>query len=174
MRRLMLILIVVFSFLIVAFGALQIRHYSLYGHFFPLGLHADVTVSDGDASAHLTNFGLFAKKVEQCEFLSDAGAHGVSIPYRLEQLDKGTENWKTLFDTAGVYCRPYPLLIAQPRVVSKRLWPGQTISTQSRATAAGENLRNETMRFVIEAAGREFPTGPYMILEVEQGLPHSP
>jgi len=49
--------------------------------------------------------------------------------------------------------------------VDKRLWPGQTLSIGSEATAARGKLKGETMRFVIEANGREFPTGPYMIFE---------
>jgi len=183
MRPVTLTLVAVFSFLVLALGALQIHHHSQYGHFVSLGLHADVTVSDGDTGipgitqlidAHLTNFGLFPATIERCEFVSDAGAHGVSVPYRLEQLDTGTHSWKTLFDTAGTYCRPYPLGIAQSKLVDKRLWPGQTLSIGSEATAARGKLKGEMVRFVIEADGREFPTGPYMIIEVGRGLPRSP
>jgi hypothetical protein len=77
-----------------AIGVLEVCHRSQYGHFVSYGLHADVTVSEGDTGipgitqlidAHLTNFGLFPETVDRCEFVSDAGAHGVSVGYRLEQ-----------------------------------------------------------------------------------------
>ena len=179
-RPLSLSLVAVFSILVLAIGVLEIRHHSEYGHFVGYGLHADVTVSEGDTGipgltqlidAHLTNFGFFPETVERCELVSDAGAHGVSVAYRLEQLDTGTHGWKTLFDTAESYCRPYPLGIAQSKLVTKRLWPGQTLSIGSEATAARGKLKGETMRFVIEANGRQFPTGPYMIIEVAKDFP---
>lgn len=134
-----------------------------------------MTVSEGDAGtpgitpmldAHLTNIGLFPETIETCEFVSDTGTHVVSVAYRLERLDTGTHTWKTLLDTAGSYCRPYPLAIAQSKLVDTRLWPGQALSIGSEATAARGELKGEQMRFVIEANGREFPTGPYMIIEV--------
>lgn len=97
-RPLSLSLVAVFSILVLAIGVLEIRHHSQYGHFVGYGLHADVTVSEGDTGipgvtqlidAHLTNFGLLPETIERCEFVSDAGAHGVSVAYRLEQLRYG-------------------------------------------------------------------------------------
>jgi hypothetical protein len=175
-------LIAVFSILVLALGVLEIRHHSQYGHFVPYGLHADVTVSEGETGmpgitrmfdAHLTSFSVFPETIERCEFVSDAGAHGASVAYRLEQLDTGAHRWKTLFDTAGSYCRPYPLGSAQSKLVDKRLWPGQTLSIGSEAPAARGKLKGKTMRFVIEANGRKFPTGPYMIIEVGRDFSRS-
>jgi hypothetical protein len=149
MRPASVALFAALSVLVLAIAALQIHHHLQYGHFVPYGLHADVTVFESDTGipgiaqmfdAHLTNFGLFPETIERCEFVSDAGAHGVSVAYRLEQLKKGTRSWKTLFNTAGSYCRPYPLGIAQSKLVDKRLWPGQTLSIESEATAARGNL----------------------------------
>jgi hypothetical protein len=153
---------------------LEIRHHWKYGHFVPLGMHADVTDFKGDIGdgttiffdAHLTNFGLFPQEVERCEFVSDAGAHEVSVAYRLEHLDTATHDWRTLFDSAKNFCHPYPLAIAQSKLVKRALWTGQTLSTGAEATAARAMLKGETMRFVIEANGREFPTGRFMIVEV--------
>lgn len=160
----------------VVFGliALEVHHHWEYGHFVPLGMHADVTAFKGDMGqgvttffdAHLTNFGFYPQEIERCEFVSDAGAHEVSVAYRLEQLDTGTRTWKTLFNSAQSFCRPYPLGIAHSKLVKKAIWPGQTLSTGAEATAARAMLKGATMRFVIEANGREFPTSPFVIVEV--------
>jgi hypothetical protein len=123
-------LLAVFSVAIFLLGVLQIRHHLQYGHFVRFGLHADLTVSDAETGipgsprlfdAHLTNFGLFPEKVVRCEFISDAGGHGVRVAYRLEQLDTGTRSWKTLTDAAQSYCRPFPLGVAQSKVVDELL-----------------------------------------------------
>ena len=168
----------VFSVVILLFGVLQIRHHLQCGHFVRFGLHADVSVSDAEPGmpgstnlfdAHLTNFGLFPERVVRCEFISDAGARGVRVAYRLEQLDTGTHSWKTLIDTVQSYCRSFPLGVAQSKAVDELLWPGQTLSIGPEGTAARFKLEGETMRFVIEANGREFPTSPFMILQVRTG-----
>jgi len=160
----------------VAIGviALEIRHHSKYGHFVPLGMHADVTDFKGDLGdgpttffdAHLTNFGVFPQEIERCEFVTDAGGHEVSVAYRLEHWDMATHDWKMLFDGAKNFCHPYPLGIAESKLVKKALWTGQTLSTGAEATSARGMPKGETMRFVIEANGREFPTGRFMIVEV--------
>jgi hypothetical protein len=161
---------------VVAIGliVLEIRHHWNYGDFVPLAMHADVTDFKGDIGdgpttffdAHLTNFGLFPQEIERCEFVSDAGGHEVSVAYRLEQRDIATHDWKTLFDGAKNFCHPYPLGIKESKLVKKLLWTGQTLSTGAEATSARAMPKGETMRFVIEANGREFPTGLFSIVEV--------
>jgi hypothetical protein len=155
--------------------ALEAHHHSKYGHFVPLGLHADVTdfkadIGSGTAiffDAHLTNFGLYPQEIERCEFVSDANAHEVSVSYRVERFEDETHSWKTVFASAQNFCRPYPLGIAQAKLVRKALWTGQTLSTGAEATAQRTIPKNgDTMRFVIEANGREFPTGPFAVAEV--------
>ena len=71
-------------------------------------------------------------------------------------------------DTAAEYCRPYPLGIAEARLTSKLLWPGQTLSTGEDATGARGDLKGETMRFVVVANGRDFPTASFTIDEQVQ------
>jgi hypothetical protein len=103
---------------ISVFAVVESRHRTAFGHFVPLALHADVSVAKGDIGipgitklydAHLTNFGIFPRRLERCEFLTDAFAHGVSVGYRIQQWDKSSVHWKTALDTAAEYCRPYPL-----------------------------------------------------------------
>lgn len=154
----------------VMFGliALEAHHHLKYGHFVPLGLHADVTDFKADDAAtffdaHLTNFGLYPQEIERCEFVSDAMTHEVSVAYRVERLDYATHRWKAVFDNAQNFCRRFPLGIVKAKLVKKALWTGQTLST------LGAQLvipNGDTMRFVIEANGREFPTMPFSVSEV--------
>jgi hypothetical protein len=120
-------------------------------------LHADVTDFESDVAsgkvtffdAHLTNFGLYPQEIEGCEF--EANAHEVSVAYRVERYDYATHRWKTAFDNKQNFCRPNPLGTAQAKLVRKTLWTAQN---------------GDTMRFVIEANGREFPTGRFSVIEV--------
>ena len=154
---------------------LEAYHHSKYGHFVPLGLHADVTDFKADTGsgtavlfdAHLTNFGLYPQEIERCEFISDANAHEVNVAYRVERFEDGTHGWKTVFDNAQNFCRRYPLGITQAKVVRKALWTGQTLSAGAEAMAQRAIPHNgDTMRFVIEANGRQFPTGRFAVAEV--------
>jgi hypothetical protein len=148
--------------------ALEAHHHSKYGHFFPLGLHADVNdfqsdIGSGSATffhgARLTNYGLYPQEVERCEFISDANAYGVSLPYRVEKFDYSAHHWKTLFDNKQNFC-------PQAKLVRKALWTGQTLSTGEEATAYRVIPNGDTMRFVIEDNGREFPTMRFSVTEV--------
>ncbi len=160
----------------VAIGliVLEIRHHWKYGHFVPLGMHADVTDFRGDLGdgptiffyAQLTNFGLFPQEIERCEFVSDAGDHEVRVGYRLEQRDIASHDWKTLFDGARNFCHPYHLGIKESKLAKKALWTGQTLSTGVEASSARAMPKGQTMRFVIETNGREFPTGRFSVVEV--------
>jgi hypothetical protein len=164
---------------ITFFAVVEFRHRATFGHFVPLALHADVSVAKGDIgipgitklyNAHVTNFGIFPRRIERCEFLTDAFAHGVSVGYRLQQWDKSSRRWKTVSDTAAEYCRPYPLGIAQAQLTSKLLWPGQTLSTGEEATGARGDLKGETMRFVVVANRCDLPTATFVIDEEVQGV----
>jgi hypothetical protein len=147
--------------------ALEVRHHWKYGHFFPLGMHADV-IGDGitTLNAHLTNFGLYPQEVERCEFISGVGSHEVSVAYRVEQLDTETHDWKTLFDNANYFCRPFPPGIAHTKLVTRALWTGQTLSTDADPRLLGLCRKGETMRLVIKANGHDFPTSAFMTLVV--------
>ena len=169
----LIILISVALIVAVTFGliALEIQHHSKYGHFVPLGLHADVTdIGSGTTilfDAHLTNFGLYPQEIERCELVSDADVHEVNVIYRVEWFEDETQRWKTVFDNMQNFCRPSSPGIAQAKLVRKALWTGQTLSTGVEAKAQGAIPRNgDTIRFVIEANGREFPTGPFGVAYV--------
>ncbi len=150
----------------------------MFGHFAPLTLHADVSVANADIGipgitklydAHIINFGIFPRRIERCEFVTDASAPGVSVGYRVQQWDTASRRWHTIMDAASEYCRPYPLGIARAKLTSKLLWPGQTLSTGREATGARGNLKGQAMRFAVVANGREFPTASFLIDEQIQG-----
>jgi hypothetical protein len=160
------------------FAIVEFRHRATFGHFVPLTLHADVTVANADIgipgitkvyNAHLSNFGIFPRRITRCEFVTDTFDRGISIGYRVEQWNEPGGRWIRVMHANNEYCRPYPLGIARARLTSKWLWPGQTLSTGAEATAARGKLKGETMRFVIVADGREFPTGSFTIDEQLEG-----
>lgn len=166
------------AILVSVIGVVEVRHRVKFGHFAPLTLHADVSVANVDIGipgitklydAHVTNFGIFPRRIERCEFVTDAFAPGVSIGYRLQQWDLASRRWQSAMEPTSEYCRPYPLGIMKARLISKLLWPGQTLSTGEEATGARGNLRGQTMRFAVIANGREFPTSSFVIDEQIEG-----
>jgi hypothetical protein len=131
----------------------ELRHRVMFGHFAPLTLHADVSVANADIGipgitklyeAHIVNFGIFPRRIERCEFVSDASAPGVSVGFRVQQWDATSRRWRTIMDAASGYCRPYPLGIIKARLTSQLLWPGQSLSTGEEATGARGNLKGQT------------------------------
>ena len=177
-KRLRAAVLLLAAILVSVIGVVEVRHRVIFGHFAPLTLHADVSVANGDIGiagitklydANVTNFGIFPRRIERCEFVTDASAPGVSVGYRLQQLDMASHRWQTVVDAASEYCRPYPLGIIKARLTSKLLWPSQTLSTGQEATAARGNLKGRTMRFAVVAKGREFPTSSFVIDEQIEG-----
>jgi hypothetical protein len=177
-KRLRAALLLLAAVLVSGIGAVEARHRVIFGHFAPLTLHADVSVANGDIGipgitklydAQITNFGIFPRQIERCEFVTDAFAPGVSVGYCLQQWEMASRRWQTVVDAASEYCRPYPLGMIKARLTSRPLWPGQTLSTGEEATGARGNLKGQTMRFAVVANGREFPTFSFVIDEQIEG-----
>src|SRR5258708_1411836 len=133
-KRLRAALLLLAAILVSVIGVVEVRHRVIFGHFAQLKLHADVSVANRDIGipgitklydAHVTNFGIFPRRIERCEFVTDAFAPGVSVGYRVQQWDTASRRWHTIMDAASEYCRPYPLGIARAKLTSKLLWPGQ-------------------------------------------------
>jgi hypothetical protein len=117
-KRLRAALLLLAAILVSVIGVVEVRHRVIFGHFSPLTLHADVSIANGDIGiagitklydAHVTNFGIFPRRIERCEFVTDAFAPGVSVGYRLQQWDMASRRRQTVLDAASEYCRPYPL-----------------------------------------------------------------
>jgi hypothetical protein len=176
-KQLRAALLLLVAALVGVIGVVEFHHRLKFGHFVPLTLHADYTIARVDIGipgisklygAHITNFGIFPRRIERCEFVTDALAPGVSVGYRLQQWDAASGRWQTIQDLASEYCRPYPLGIIEARLTSKVLWPGQTLSSGGEATGAREGLKGQTIRFVVVANGREVPTTSFVIDEQVQ------
>jgi len=170
-------LLLIAAVLVSIIGVVEFRHRSTFGHFVPLALHADYGVAKGDIGvpgvtklydAHITNFGIFPRRIERCEFVTDALASGVSVGYRLQQWDAKSRRWHTVLDAASAYCRPYPLGMVEARLTSTLLWPGEKLFTGEEATGARDGLKGHTVRFAVVANGQEFPTASFVIDEQVQ------
>ena len=120
-RRLTKTLLVVVVTIAAALAAIEIKHRSQYGHFVPLALHADVTVTtvkNGARAvrlyrAHLTNFAILPRRVERCE--SPVGALGPEfVEYSLQKWDSKESKWEIV---AGA---PYRCLPSVPRDFRKQ------------------------------------------------------
>jgi hypothetical protein len=118
----------------------ELRHFYRYGHFAPLGLHADVTVAtsndvtgvEGTAKiyrAQLTNYGLFPTDLLVCSERV-AGAAMTEVNYIVERRDHQSGDWRIVpeWDFSGyrLLCRPV-FEVTDQYVVPLRLWPGQSI-----------------------------------------------
>jgi hypothetical protein len=161
---------------------LESTHFYRYGHFVGPALHADVIVGKGDIGiegisklyeAKLTNYAPFPVKVKACDFISDASAPGTMVAYAVERWDRQLGKWAKVVEwDESLFCRPYPLGIAQAHLISKWLWPGQSISTGEEATAARRGFDlGDSARFSVfyGAAGDwkfSLPTGAFRIDEL--------
>lgn len=118
----------------------ELNHLYRYGHFVPLGLHADVSITtsegllgvDGTAKiydARLTNYGIFPSGIVVCDYFV-AGAPGTSINYVVERWDRQSSRWELVpeWDLYGyrLFCRP-AFEVSEEHLARRNLWPGQSI-----------------------------------------------
>ena len=158
------------SILALAFAFVEIRHYMAFGHFAPLGLHADVLVRKADYGIpgisktyepRLTNFGIAPVKITVCDFTSDDSSHGTLVGSRAEKWDPVAKQWRSVLMTGDTFsCHPSPLGMMEAHVVSKELWPGQSVSAGEGAYAVFDGIAiGVKVRFVIlPGNGRMIPT----------------
>lgn len=125
----------------VGVSSLELIHVHHFGHFVPLGLHADVSIStsndvlgvDGTAQiyeAKLTNFGLLPASVTVCEYrMNDIPAFDVN--YVVERWDPQSSKWMMVpeWDFYGyrVFCRPV-FEATDQHLARQRLWLGQSVA----------------------------------------------
>ena len=169
--------LVIAALLVLPIGLLQLGHLLRFGHLFPFGLHADVLVRKADYGiegitkvyeARLTNYGFRPVRITACDFVDDAMSHGTLVGSRLQKWDPAGGRWQDAFKIdRSAFCRPYPLGMIETHIISKRLWPGQSISTGEEATAARDTFSiGDRARFLIFAQeGLTFPTGAFVIDE---------
>jgi hypothetical protein len=169
--------IVAITLLVLPVGLLELGHLVRFGHFPPFGLHADVLVRKADYGidgvtkayeAKLTNYGITPARITACDFIDDAMSHGTIVGSTIEKWNRSAEKWQGIFKgDKSAFCHPYPLGMIETHVITKRLWPGQSISTGEEATAARDAFAiGDKARFVV-FAGNElgFPTAAFSIDE---------
>lgn len=159
----------------------QYRHYADFGHFVPIGLHADVIVHHADIGipgitkmyeARITNYGLIPVLVERCTFVSDTMEPGVIVAYNIERWDSTGQAWKLTHEFAKPnFCSPVPLSMGMTHWQRTWLWPGQSLSTGEEATGArfrkGDRIRFAVITDVTGSTSKEaaYTTWPLTIDE---------
>jgi|HubBroStandDraft_6_1064221.scaffolds.fasta_scaffold05836_3 hypothetical protein len=178
MPRLKRISVIAAALLILPFSLAELCHLLRFGHFFPFGMHADVVVRKADYGiegitktyeAKLTNYGFVPISITVFNFIDDAFTNGTEVGYTVEKWDPLEKKWGNIFNDAdkSSWCHPYPLGIVQGRIVTKRLWPGQSVFGSEEATAASDGFAvGDRARFLICARnGLIFPTPSFPIDE---------
>ena len=181
MRKALKFAISAILLIVLGFSLHEVYHLARFGHLAPLGLHSDILIRrvdigipgiSKDYEARLTNYGVRPITVIACDFLSDAFEHGQMVAYVIERWNPLSKAWETVlgFDKSA-FCRPYPLGIAKAHVVSMRLWPGQSISTGSEATAARDAFAiGDKARFIVlaEDPGHHESTFPTAVFSIDE------
>lgn len=183
LRQWLLWIGVVLTMLAAAGGLMRFHqdHTSAFGHAPSLGLHADIIqtqVSIGIPGiskmyqAILSNYGLLPETVLVCEYVTDAFEKGIDVAYKIERWNAKSGAWETLINTNGPdFCKPYPTGIVKGRITGRWLWPGQSLSTATEATAARVGLaKGDSVRFAMflrsgEANSDALPTSAFQIDE---------
>lgn len=163
--------------LALTIGLFELTHLIRFGHCFPFGLHADVSVGKADYGidgitkvyqAKLTNYGLMPVWISVCDFVDDTFSRGTHVGSVIEKWDASSKKWVSIaeFDKSG-FCRPYPLGIVEAHLARKRIWTGQSVSTGEEATAARDVfVIGDKARFVLYPRDNEsFTTAPFLIDE---------
>ncbi len=171
----------------VSFMTLESIHFYRYGHFAPLGLHADVVVTtsnellgvDGAGKiyeASLTNYGVFPTTIVVCDYLNNVSRHGSMLNYIVESREPQSNRWRYVpeWDDYGsrLFCRP-SFEVTATHLVRRRLWPGQKIKVGGGVPAQLGGFRiGDDGRFTIflEADGNGLKTLSTIAFCVDQEL----
>jgi hypothetical protein len=168
----------VVSILVLVFCLLEVVHLTRFGHFLPIGPHADVLVTNADFGipgiskvyrAKLTNFGIVPVKITVCDYIDDGMRHRTQVGWAVEKWDTLTKRWRNVFENVDNlrWCQPSPLSIVDGHIVTKRLWLGQSVEGGEGAIAASDVFAiGDNARFVVfQGNGRFFRTASFSIDE---------
>ena len=160
-----------------AFAFVEISHRLRFGHFAPPGLHADVLTRKANSGiprpwtayeARLTNFGVVPGRITVCDFESDIGLTLTLVGSRFEEWDPAGNQWRSEFMPSNpLSCPPVPLRMAKTHVVSRELWPGQSVPAAVGAIAVfdGPAAGGKVRIVVLPRNGRTIPTAAFTIGE---------
>lgn len=158
-------------FLVLACCAFELVHVFRFGHFAPLGLHADVRVRKVDYGIpgiskvyepSLSNFGIAPETVMVCRVKEDwdSALYVIEVGNAIEKWDPKSKQWGNIFGHRGES-------FGCPDPTAKRLWPLQSLSG-GEVAAAGYDIFSigDHARFVVFADnGKAIPTAPFLIDE---------
>jgi hypothetical protein len=177
MRR--AVLIVVAALVVVLVGGtatIEVRHRTVYGHWFGYGWHVDVLTDKAEHGrpgfehvhyAAVTNFSLLPGYIEGC-VPNDPRSHQIPVASsRIETQERS--GWKTV--SPG-----WPQECADGRIVRRRLWPLVSFYTEPTFLAYGDRNKGDWVRIVAlssfdnsPGSRGEFVSMPFQITEEPQG-----
>lgn len=179
MRRAKKTVFILVCFLVLACFAVELVHVFRFGHFVPLGLHADVTVRKVDYGIpgiskvyepRLSNFGIAPETVVVCRVREDwdSPSYVIEVDNAIEKWDPKSKQWGNIF-------RDKDKSFGCPQPAAKRLWPLQSLSGGQVAVAGYDIFSiGDQARFVVFADNRKWiPTAPFLIDEhtTAEGVP---
>src|ERR1700739_147859 len=132
MRLTKIAALVLVSFVVLACTMIEVGHVLRFGHFAPLGLHADVIVRKADYGIpgiskayepRLSNFGIAPETVMVCEVREDwdSMSYVTEVGNSIERWNPNSKKWEDIFKDIDKSSRC-------PHVSTKRLLPLQSIS----------------------------------------------
>jgi hypothetical protein len=163
--------LVLVSFVVLACSMIEVGHVLRFGHFAPLGLHADVIVRKVDYGIpgiskayepRLSNFGIAPETVTVCEVREDwdSASYVMEVNTSIERWDPNSMKWEDIFRDIdkSSWC---------PHVTTKRLLPLQGISGGEVTAATYDAFAiGDAARFVVFPGNRKpVPTTPVLIDE---------
>jgi hypothetical protein len=178
---------VLIALLSLGLASYESNHFYRYGHFAPLGLHADVVVTTSDEllgvegtgkiyEASLANYGVFPTTIVVCDYLDYASMHRTMLNYIVERREPQSNQWQYVpeWDEYGsrLFCRP-SFEVNATHLVRRQLWPGQKIRVGVGVPAQWRGFRiGDDGRFTIflEADGNGFNTLSTTSFRVDQEL----
>jgi len=157
----------------------ELVHVTRFGHFAPLGLHADVIVRKADYGIpgiskvyepRLSNFGIAPETVMVCRVKEDwdSASYVREVGNSIEKWDPKSKQWESIFGgrDKSFGCR-HP--------TAERLWPLQSLSGGDVAVAGYDIFSiGDHARFVVfPGISKAIPTASFLIDEHQtvEGVP---
>lgn len=163
--------LVLLSFLLLACSTPEIGHVLRFGHFAPLGRHADVIVRKADYGIpgisrvyepRLSNFGIAPETVIACEVREDwdSMSYVTEVPNSIEKWNSDLKKWADIFKDIDKFS-------SFIHIKTKKLWPLQSVYGGEVAMAGYDSFAvGDKARFVMFSGDHKaIPTTPILIDE---------
>lgn len=141
----------------------QLRHYVVYRHLVPFGVHADVRWEDAELApgwrprlywAEVVNFGPWPAVFVSCRYTTDTNSPGVELAWGLERWNQLRKAWEIRdLPERRDWCDPRPIPTSRGGAIMsrERLWPGQGVRVMDWTVvhAQGDFEPGDSARFVV-------------------------